>query len=204
MANPLLLPVLPGLPGSCSYPAPVHDHRGAVRCSTLVIPDFDSLRRRNPARPGHAAAGQLEEPQGPGRIDATDATAPLTHVLVDSHCHLDAPEFDADRDAVIARARAAGVTRQIVPAIDARAGRSCARCCARDDGPVPGLRPASDVPAIASRRSTCASCATGSSASAPSRSANAAWTISSKAWIATRSSATSTGNCNSRATSTCR
>jgi TatD DNase family protein len=29
---------------------------------------------------------------------------------IDSHCHLDAPEFDADRDAVVASARAAGVT----------------------------------------------------------------------------------------------
>ncbi|MBO9663151.1 TatD family hydrolase [Dokdonella sp.] len=37
--------------------------------------------------------------------------------LIDTHCHLDAPEFDADRADVVARAEAAGVQAQVVPAI---------------------------------------------------------------------------------------
>jgi TatD DNase family protein len=37
---------------------------------------------------------------------------------IDTHCHLDAPEFTADRDAVVDRSRAAGVDRMVLPAVE--------------------------------------------------------------------------------------
>lgn len=37
---------------------------------------------------------------------------------IDSHCHLDAAEFDRDRPAVVARASAAGVALQVLPAVE--------------------------------------------------------------------------------------
>ena len=42
----------------------------------------------------------------------------LTDPLIDTHIHLDAAEFDADRDAVLHAARAAGVGCFVVPAVD--------------------------------------------------------------------------------------
>jgi len=38
--------------------------------------------------------------------------------VIDTHCHLDSPAFDGDRDVVLARARAAGVTDMVVPAVE--------------------------------------------------------------------------------------
>lgn len=63
--------------------------------------------------------------------------------LVDSHCHLDAVEFDGDRAAVLQRARAAGVQRQVVPAVDAAGWSKLRDVCAADSGlfPVYGLHP---------------------------------------------------------------
>lgn len=55
-------------------------------------------------------------------------------MLVDSHSHLDAPEFDHDRDAVLARARAAGVTRQVLPAVEAATWPKLREICAREPG----------------------------------------------------------------------
>ncbi|OYU75210.1 MAG: DNAase, partial [Burkholderiales bacterium PBB5] len=45
------------------------------------------------------------------------SAAALAPRWVDTHCHLDAPEFEPDRDAVVQRARAAGVGLQVIPAV---------------------------------------------------------------------------------------
>jgi TatD DNase family protein len=58
--------------------------------------------------------------------------------LVDSHSHFDAAEFDPDRDAAYARALAAGVAVQVVPAVDAAGWPALKRVCAA----APGLHPA--------------------------------------------------------------
>ncbi|HEX6361696.1 MAG TPA: TatD family hydrolase, partial [Albitalea sp.] len=36
---------------------------------------------------------------------------------IDTHCHLDAPEFDPDRDEVVRRARDAGISQIVLPAV---------------------------------------------------------------------------------------
>lgn len=64
-------------------------------------------------------------------------------MLFDSHCHLDVAEFDPDRDAVVARARAAGVATQLLPAIDFASWPVIRELCAGEVGLLPayGLHP---------------------------------------------------------------
>lgn len=63
--------------------------------------------------------------------------------LIDSHCHLDAAEFDADRDQVVARARQAGVAAQVVPAVTAASWPGLREVCRMQSGlhPAYGLHP---------------------------------------------------------------
>jgi TatD DNase family protein len=52
--------------------------------------------------------------------------------MFDSHCHLDASEYDADRSAVIARARASGVTGILIPGYEPRTWSAMKDLCASD------------------------------------------------------------------------
>lgn len=61
----------------------------------------------------------------------------------DTHCHLDAPEFDADRVAVVAAARANGVRHLLIPAVERQTFPAVRACCSRfpDCAPAYGIHP---------------------------------------------------------------
>ena len=63
---------------------------------------------------------------------------------IDTHCHIDGTEFDADRETVIQRAREAGVGKILVPAIDLASSERIVRLCAQYPDylyPMVGLHP---------------------------------------------------------------
>jgi TatD DNase family protein len=65
-------------------------------------------------------------------------------MFIDTHTHLDGEEFDLDRDDVVARARAAGVSHVMVPAIDLPSSRRILEMCRQYPGfafPMVGLHP---------------------------------------------------------------
>lgn len=76
-------------------------------------------------------------------MDEASASRAGARTLFDTHCHLDDGEFDRDRAQVVARARAAGVHWQLVPAIDAAGWPKLREVCAASDGLLPayGLHP---------------------------------------------------------------
>ena len=63
--------------------------------------------------------------------------------LADSHVHLDDTAFDADRDAVIERARAASVSLQVIPGVDAASWPRIHALCSPGSGlyPAYGMHP---------------------------------------------------------------
>lgn len=64
--------------------------------------------------------------------------------MIDTHCHLDVEEFHEDLDAVVTRAREAGVTAIGVPGIDLKSCDTVLEVCRRYPGycfPMLGLHP---------------------------------------------------------------
>jgi len=59
--------------------------------------------------------------------------------IFDTHCHIDAEQFDADREQVLARARDLGVTRMLVPAVAAAGWGHLIDVCQRRPGLYPAL-----------------------------------------------------------------
>jgi len=64
-------------------------------------------------------------------------------MLIDSHCHLDAAEFDPDRDEVVARAWKKGVAAMVVPAVERRNFAAVAALCRAEPRcfPAYGIHP---------------------------------------------------------------
>lgn len=63
---------------------------------------------------------------------------------IDTHCHIDGTEFDADRETVIQRAREAGVAKLLVPAIDLASSERIVSLCTQYPDclyPMVGLHP---------------------------------------------------------------
>ena len=64
--------------------------------------------------------------------------------FIDTHSHLDGEEFDTDRDEVVARAKAAGVNKVFIPAVNLSSVDTVLSSCARYPGfayPMIGLHP---------------------------------------------------------------
>lgn len=64
--------------------------------------------------------------------------------FIDTHTHLDGEEFALDRDEVVARAKAAGVSKMFIPAINLPSVDTVLAACARYPGvayPMLGLHP---------------------------------------------------------------
>ena len=57
-------------------------------------------------------------------------------MLFDSHCHVDEPKFDEDRDEVLARMAANGVTRYAVVGSDMETSAHCVAFAAAHPGAV--------------------------------------------------------------------
>ncbi len=70
-------------------------------------------------------------------------TAEITMALIDTHCHLDAAEFAADRDALVEQSRLAGIQQIVVPGVAVDLFPAVKSCCTRypECMPAYGIHP---------------------------------------------------------------
>lgn len=63
--------------------------------------------------------------------------------VIDTHCHLDVADFDADRNEVLHHCRSQGINRIVVPAIQAKTWDNILNLCSKEKGLYPafGLHP---------------------------------------------------------------
>lgn len=59
--------------------------------------------------------------------------------IIDTHCHLDVDAFSRDRVTVMKHCRELGITRIIIPAINAKSWQNLLTLCEREDGLYPAL-----------------------------------------------------------------
>src|SRR5690349_11835804 len=86
---------------------------------------------------------EMLQPCSCSRCACAEPQMPPPMTLFDSHVHLDAHEFDIDRNDVLAAAREAGVREMLVPAITASDWAAVRDLCAGGAGlyPAYGLHP---------------------------------------------------------------
>ena len=74
--------------------------------------------------------------------------------MIDTHAHLDGPEFNDDRAAMMQRAKEAGASKVFIPAIDLPSVQTVVETCRQFEGfayPMIGLHPEevkADYPAV--------------------------------------------------------
>lgn len=63
--------------------------------------------------------------------------------IIDTHCHLDVTDFDTDRDDILTRCRAQGISKLIIPAIESQTWNNVLTLCEKEQGLYPafGLHP---------------------------------------------------------------
>ena len=59
--------------------------------------------------------------------------------IVDTHCHLDVADFDSDREQVLKHCRDKGISKIIVPAIEAKSWNKLLDLCKAEEGLYPAL-----------------------------------------------------------------